>query len=189
MTTELLRTAPTDHERHVELRGPLRALVRGEDLSSEVAGEVMQVLIDGRFTPAQFGALATALRMKGERGHEVAAFVERLRLSGTRVELGELAERAVDMCGTGGDGPSAHVFNISTTAAFVVAGAGVPVAKHGTGAVSSDSGSTDVLGALGVAASTGPQDAAACLHELGITYMHAPSFNSGMRHLLSLIHI
>lgn len=184
MTTELLPSPAT--ATHVALRGPLQDLVRGHDLSPDGAGDVMQALIDGRFTPAQFGALATALRMKGEQGHEVSAFVERLRSNGTRVELGDLADHAVDMCGTGGDGPSAQVFNISTTAAFVAAGAGVPVAKHGTGAVSSDSGSSDVLGALGVVASTDPGEAAECLRALGITYMHAPAFNSGMRHLIGL---
>ena len=123
---------------------------------------------------------------EGREGHEVSAFVERLRSNGTRVELGDLAEHAVDMCGTGGDEPRRHVFNISTTAAFVAAGAGVPVAQHGTGAVSSDSGSSDVLGALGVVASTDPGEAAECLRALGITYMHAPAFNSGMRHLIGL---
>lgn len=187
MTAELLQNpSHEDTERLVELRGPLRDLVSGADLSPASAGDVMQVLIDGRFTPAQFGALAVALRMKGEKGHEVSAFVERLRAHSTRVTLAPGAAGAVDMCGTGGDGPSAHVFNISTTAAFVVAGAGAPVAKHGTSAVSSDSGSTDVLQALGVRASMTADDAAACLQELGITYMHAPSFNSGMRHLIRL---
>ncbi|GHJ47530.1 anthranilate phosphoribosyltransferase [Catellatospora sp. TT07R-123] len=168
------------------LRPALRALVDGRDLTEDEAAEVMSALVAGEFTGSQFGALGTALRMKGERAEEIAGFLRVLRAEGTTVDLGELADRAVDTCGTGGDGPSARVFNISTTAAFLVAAAGVPVAKHGTSAVSSNSGSSDVLAELGVRAVSDPADVAACLRELGICFMHAPAFNSGMRHLIGL---
>ncbi|GAA1226329.1 anthranilate phosphoribosyltransferase [Kitasatospora nipponensis] len=164
----------------------LRAVVAGTDLSDAQAAAVMAELIAGTFTPAQFGALAVALRMKGESATEIAAFVRVLRGEATPVDLGERRGRAVDLCGTGGDGPSAQVFNISTTAALVAAGAGVPVAKHGTSAVSSRSGSSDLLTALGVRIGRDPGQVADDLARHGICFMHAPSFNRGMRHLIGL---
>lgn len=168
------------------LRPTLRQLVTGRDLSEEEAADVMRALVAGAFTPAQFGALAVGLRLKGERAAEIAGFIQVLRDQGVRVDLGARAKDAVDMCGTGGDGPSSQVFNISTTALFVAAGAGATVAKHGTNAVSSKSGSSDVLLALGVAPARTPGEAAESLTSLGICYMHAPSFNAGMRHLIGL---
>ncbi|MFE0512463.1 anthranilate phosphoribosyltransferase [Streptomyces sp. NPDC058964] len=168
------------------LKDALLVLSEGKDLAEEQAAAAMRALIDADFTPAQFGAFAVALRLKGESATEIGGFLRVLRAEALEVDLGELRHRAVDMCGTGGDGPSARVFNISTTAAFVVAGAGVPVAKHGTNAVSSQSGSTDVLTALGVRPSTEAGDVRACLEEIGVSFMHAPAFNTGMRHLIGL---
>ncbi|GAB3286694.1 anthranilate phosphoribosyltransferase [Kineosporia babensis] len=171
----------------IDLRRVLHKLVAcREDLAFDEATALMERLVDGDFTPAQFGALLAALRMKTEHVDELSAFVHVVRARGRRVELGSDSERAVDLCGTGGDGPSAHVFNISTTAGIVVAGTGVPVAKHGTAAISSNSGSSDTLQALGIGVVSGPEDVRSCLAAVGITYMHAPVFNDGMRHLIAL---
>ncbi|MDP3937059.1 MAG: anthranilate phosphoribosyltransferase [Deltaproteobacteria bacterium] len=161
------------------IREAIARLVERENLPGPVMAEVMDEIMGGEATPAQIAAFATALRMKGETVDELAAGAERVRaraakLGGTRHGL------LLDTAGTGGD--ASGTFNISTAVAFVVAGAGVPVAKHGNRAVSSRAGSADVLEALGVAIDMGPDRARDCLEELGICFLFAPSYHASLKH-------
>ena len=157
----------------------IRKVAAGEVLTQTEAAEAMEAIMTGEATPAQIAALVTALRLRGEREEEVAGFAQTMRRHAVPVAL-SLDRPAVDTCGTGGDG--ARTFNISTAAAFVVAGAGVPVAKHGNRAMSSHSGSADVLEALGVRIDLGPEAVARCVQEVGIGFMFAPRFHPAMRH-------
>ncbi len=150
----------------------------GDALSEEAAHRVMALIMDGEATPAQISALVTGLRMKGETVDEIVGFARAMRERATVVR--PRATGLLDTCGTGGDG--LHTFNISTTTTFVVAGAGVPVAKHGNRAVSSAAGSADVLEALGVDLSIGPTDMARCIDEVGVGFLFAPALHSSMRH-------
>src|SRR5918999_1751148 len=159
------------------MRGVLARVVTGERLSRDEARATMGAVLDGEVTAAQLGALLVALRMRGETVDELAGFVEAMR---RRVIPVEAPDGAVDTCGTGGD--VHHTFNISTAAALVVAAAGVPVAKHGNRAVTSASGSSDVVEALGVTVEQGPDEAAAALREVGFASPHAPGFHPGMPH-------
>ncbi len=161
------------------IREALARLVEGRDLAADAMAGVMDEIMAGEATPSQVGAFATALRMKGETVEELAAAAARVRAHA--VPLGKVrVAPLLDTCGTGGDG--AGTFNISTTAAFVVAGAGVPVAKHGNRAVSSRAGSADVLEALGVSLEQEPERARACLEDLGICFLFAPSYHGALRH-------
>ena len=136
----------------------------------------MEEIMTGAATPAQIGALLTAMRIKGETDAEIAGMAEVMRLKATPVFFeGPL----LDTCGTGGDG--AHTFNISTTAAFVAAGAGLTVAKHGNRAASSMCGSADVLEGLGVKIDLNAEGVARCLREAGIGFMFAQNFHPAMR--------
>jgi anthranilate phosphoribosyltransferase len=132
----------------------------------------------GGATPAQMGSFLTALRMKGEAEEEIAAFARVMRDTAVPVPLLPV-DRLVDTCGTGGDG--AGTFNISTTAAFVAAGAGVPIVKHGNRSVSSRCGSADVLEALGVGVETAPERVETILGEAGIVFLFAPRYHPAMR--------
>jgi anthranilate phosphoribosyltransferase len=160
------------------LRDALDRVVRGGDLGVETSRAVMDRIMDGAATPAQIGALLAALRTKGETVDELAGMVMSMRDHATRVDLGV---QAVDTCGTGGD--SSGTFNISTAAAFVVAGAGCPVAKHGNRAASSRCGSADVLEALGVAIALPPEGVKRCVEEAGIGFLFAPAYHPAMRHV------
>ncbi|HET9051371.1 MAG TPA: anthranilate phosphoribosyltransferase, partial [Candidatus Dormibacteraeota bacterium] len=159
------------------LRDALDSLVRGRDLDTETARAVMDRVMEGRATPAQIGALLAALRAKGESVDELTGMAASMRDHAVRVEL---SVDAVDTCGTGGDGSG--TFNISTAAAFVVAGAGTPVAKHGGRAASSRCGSADVLEALGVVIQQPPDAVRRCVEEAGIGFLFAPAFHPAMRH-------
>src|SRR5690606_3337307 len=141
----------------------LSMLAEGNTLSRETAREVMESIMDGASTPAQIGALLGLMRLKGETAEEVAGFAEGMFSRVNRVPT--VQEGLLDTCGTGGDGQ--HTFNISTTASLVAAAGGVRVAKHGNRAMSSKSGSADVLEALGVNISLGREQAAECLREAG----------------------
>ncbi|MEW6668181.1 MAG: anthranilate phosphoribosyltransferase [Thermodesulfobacteriota bacterium] len=155
-------------------------------------GKAMSVIMEGNATPAQIGAFATALRIKGETVDEVTGAAVAVRARSTKVFLGNHAvnidrdeinveeETILDTCGTGGDGT--HTFNVSTATAFVAAGAGVKVAKHGNRAVSSVCGSADVLENLGVALDITPSDVERCVREIGIGFLYAPLFHSAMKH-------
>jgi anthranilate phosphoribosyltransferase len=154
-----------------------RAMLRN-DLPRELARASMEQILDGDATPAQIGALAIALRMKGETPEEIAAMAEamRLRVPPIRTKRAPL----LDTCGTGGD--NAGTFNISTTSAIVVASCGVAVAKHGNRAVSSRAGSADVLESLGVGLDLTPESAARSLDVLGISFLFAPNYHAALRH-------
>jgi len=155
-------------------------VVRGEDLSMSEAEQAMNEIINGGATDAQIASLLTALRMKGETADEITGCAKAIRCKATRIDGGGKA--LVDTCGTGGDG--ADTFNISTTTAFVVAGAGVPVAKHGNRAVSSISGSADVLEALGVKIDLDPAHIERCIDQVGIGFLFAPLFHKAMKNAM-----
>ncbi len=157
----------------------LSRLVRREDLSREEAASVMRMLMTGEAAPAQVGALLTALAMKGETVEEITGFAETMRAMSTKIPT--TSTGMVDTCGTGGD--KSGTFNISTTAAFVVAGVGVPVAKHGNRSASSLCGSADVLEALGVNLDVSPECVGACVDEIGIGFLYARNLHSAMKHV------
>jgi anthranilate phosphoribosyltransferase len=160
------------------IRDALHHLARGEDLSEAQATEAMAAVMEGEMSPVLVAAFLMGLRSKGETVDEIVGCARAIRarsapFPGARPGL-------VDTCGTGGDG--AGTFNISTTAAFVAAGAGVSVAKHGNRAVSSATGSADVLEALGVEVTMDGREATDALASAGITFLFAPVFHSAMRH-------
>lgn len=154
----------------------IQAVVEGQNLSADEAAAAMDEIMSGEATPAQFGALVTALRMKGETVDEIAGMARVMREKSLRVKA---AGRLVDTAGTGGD--SSGSFNISTTAAFVVAGAGEKVAKHGNRSMSGSTGSADVLEALGVKIDLSPESVARCIDEVGFGFMFAQGFHPSMR--------
>lgn len=147
-------------------------------LTEKEAEEVMNEIMDGAATPAQIAAYLMGLRLKGETVEEIAGSVRAMRERALRIVIGD--PLVVDTCGTGGDGR--HTFNVSTTTAFVVAGAGLTVAKHGNRSVSSKSGSADVLAELGVNIHLSPDRVADCINEVGIGFLFAPLYHGAMRH-------
>jgi len=153
-------------------------LLEGGSLTRETAQRTMEAIMDGEATPAQIGALLAALRLKGETVDEVAGFAAGMRAKVNRVDT--VQDSLLDTCGTGGDGK--HTINISTASAIVAAAGGVRVAKHGNRAMSSRSGSADVLEALGVRISLDREQAARCLEEVGICFMFAQVYHPSMRH-------
>jgi anthranilate phosphoribosyltransferase len=152
-------------------------LVDGRDLSRAEMVQVMTEIADGEATPSQVGALLAALRLKGETVDEITGAAEVMRARVDRIHVEK--EIFVDTCGTGGDGRS--TFNISTTASFVVAGAGVTVAKHGNRAVSSKSGSADVLAELGVDVEASREVIERCIAEVGIGFLFAPRLHPAFK--------
>lgn len=148
------------------------------DLTEKEAEEVMLEIMDGTATPAQIAAYLMGLRVKGETVEEIAGSARAMRARARRIRLA--APLVIDTCGTGGD--RAGTFNISTTAALVVAGSGLTVAKHGNRSVSSSSGSADVLAALGVKIDLPPERVADCINEVGIGFLFAPLFHEAMKH-------
>ncbi|HUL42905.1 MAG TPA: anthranilate phosphoribosyltransferase, partial [Bacteroidota bacterium] len=149
-----------------------------QHLTREEAAEVMRQIMDGKATSAQIAALLIGLKMKGEQTEELVGFVEVMREKSIRVHIDD--PDAIDLCGTGGDGRG--TFNVSTVASFVVAGAGVTVAKHGNRSVSSRCGSADVLKALGIKIEIDVPTAERCINELGIGFLFAPAFHPAMKH-------
>jgi anthranilate phosphoribosyltransferase len=141
---------------------------------------MMNTVLTGKATEAQIGAMMAALATKGETFEELAGAAGAMRQNARRIQA--MGSPVVDTCGTGGDG--AHTFNISTTTAFVVAGAGVTVAKHGNRSVSSKCGSADVLEALGVKLDTPPEIVEEAIHEVGIGFMFAPLYHSAMKYAI-----
>lgn len=160
------------------LKPQIQAVVEGQELSRDEARRAMEIIMNGEASPAQIGSFLMGLRMRGETDEELAGFAEVMRAKAVHVELGDIGP-VVDTCGTGGDG--AHTFNISTTAAFVVAGAGVKVAKHGNRAATSRCGSADVLEGLGVRIELAPEQVAESIERVGIGFMYAPAFHPAMR--------
>ncbi len=157
----------------------LHRVVEREHLSAAEAEQAMTVILDGGASPTQIGAFLVALRMKGETAQEVFGFARAMRDRAVRVPLEPGDEPLLDTCGTGGDGRG--TFNISTTAAFVVAGAGVRVAKHGNRSISSRCGSADVLEALGVEIAQSAEQMARAVREAGIGFLFAPPLHPAMR--------
>lgn len=172
----------------------IQKIVKRQDLSEEEMVQVMNEIMEGRATDAQIGAFITALRMKGETIEEItgAAKVMRAKATPIRVSSGIVdldrdeinidRETIVDTCGTGGDGT--NTFNVSTTTAFVVAGGGLKVAKHGNRSVSSQCGSADVLEALGVNLNVDPEVVEACVNEIGIGFLYAPKLHGAMKYAI-----
>ena len=160
------------------IKESLKKIVDRIDLTKEETKAVFQEIMSGHCSEAQIAAWVTALRMKGETSEEVAACVEIMRKAVFSIECKD--PFAVDSVGTGGDG--AHTINISTTAAFVTAGAGITVAKHGNRAVSSKSGSADVLAALGINLDLTPEIMEDCLNNLGFTFLFAPKLHPAMKY-------
>jgi anthranilate phosphoribosyltransferase len=159
----------------------LAALLRGEELSTSDTAWAMREIMAGDATGVQIAAFAVALRAKGETPAEIAGLVESMLGFASRVQLPEeLRTSAVDIVGTGGD--RAHTVNISTMAALVVAGAGVPVVKHGNRAASSSCGTADVLEQLGIPLDLAPEDVTTTVVECGIGFCFAPRFHPGLRH-------
>ncbi len=162
------------------LRYAIDQLSQGLPLTAEAAAEAFGVVMRGDATPVQTAALLMGLRAKGETAEELAGAAHALRCAMVRVE-GAAGDGLVDTCGTGGG--RVGTLNISTAAAFVVAGAGVPVAKHGNRSFTSRSGSADVLEALGIDISIAPARAAGVLREAGLVFLFAPTYHPAMRHV------
>jgi anthranilate phosphoribosyltransferase len=161
------------------IQDAISKVVQGHHLSEDEAFDVMDTIMTGGATQAQIASFITALRLKGETVDEIYACASVMREHASTISV---PPGAVDTCGTGGDG--LNTFNISTTAAFVVAGAGIPIAKHGNRSVSSRSGSADLLEALDVNVGLIPEQVAQCVEEVGIGFMFAPVFHSAMKHAI-----
>jgi len=152
-------------------------LIDGKSLSRTESKRVMNIIMQGKATDAQISAFLVALRMKGETVDEIAGAAEAMKANA--VKINAKYENIVDTCGTGGD--SLQTFNISTAAAFVTAGAGVAVAKHGNRSVSSKCGSADVLSHLGVNIDIPAKEMERCLYETGIAFLFAPKLHASMK--------
>jgi anthranilate phosphoribosyltransferase len=162
----------------VDIKALIGQVATGAALSREAAFEAFESMMSGEVTPSQIGGLLMALRVRGETVEEITGAVAAMRGK----MLGVVAPAdAIDVVGTGGDASGS--FNISTCAAFIVAGAGVPVAKHGNRALSSRSGAADVLIALGVKVDIGPEAISACIRQAGIGFMFAPAHHPAMKHV------
>ncbi|MBI3353491.1 MAG: anthranilate phosphoribosyltransferase [Nitrospirae bacterium] len=159
------------------IKEAIAKVVDSEDLAEEDMQEVMNEIMTGGATPAQIASFITALRVKGETVDEITGAARVMREKAARITAKDSV--VVDTCGTGGD--MAQTFNVSTTAAFVVAGTGLMVAKHGNRSVSSACGSADVLQALGVNIDLKPAEVERCLNEIGIGFLFAPLFHEAMK--------
>jgi len=158
------------------IKEAISLLISGQSLSMEQAAGVMEEMTTGQVTPAQFGAFVTALRIKGETADEIAGLASVMRAKSVRVKT---TDPVIDIVGTGGD--NSRSFNISTTAAFIAAGAGIKVAKHNNRAMTSQCGSADVLEALGVKIELDAGQVKDCLEKVGIGFMFAPLFHPAMK--------
>ncbi len=166
------------------IREAIAQVVTGKDLDEQQMVEVMNEIMGGEATEAQIGAFITALRMKGETIDEIVGAVRVMREKATFVDTGidTTTQTLMDIVGTGGDGSG--TFNVSTTTAFVVAAAGIPVAKHGNRAISSSCGSADVLEALGVDLSMPAERVGQCVREVGIGFLFAPMLHGAMKYAI-----
>lgn len=161
------------------IKEAIKMLVSNISLSEAEMAECMKEIMEGKATDAQIGAFLTALRIKGETVEEITGAARIMREKATTIKS---PEGVLDTCGTGGD--MSHTFNISTTTALVVAGAGIPVAKHGNRSVSSQCGSADVLEALGVKIDLAPEKVEKCLFETGFGFLFAPLFHPAMKYAI-----
>ncbi len=162
------------------LQASLAKIIQGIDLTENEMIETTAAIMEGQATPAQIGGFLTGLRLKGETVPEITGAAKVMRNKALKVNF--TAPVIIDTCGTGGD--SANTFNISTTVAFVVAAAGIPVAKHGNRAVSSRCGSADLLEALGVKVDLAPDQVTECLKTTGMGFLFAPVFHLAMKHAI-----
>ncbi|MBT4511726.1 MAG: anthranilate phosphoribosyltransferase, partial [Chloroflexi bacterium] len=160
------------------IKEAIAQVVEGEDLSMEETAGVMSEIMSGEATPAQIASFITAMRMKGETALEIAGCARTMRDNALHVN--PKRTDVVDTCGTGGD--SSGTFNISTTVAFVAAGAGLGVAKHGNRSITSQCGSADLMEALGVKIELTPEQVAQCVDEVGIGFCFAPAFHPAMKY-------
>jgi anthranilate phosphoribosyltransferase len=161
-----------------ELKALIAKVASGAALTLEESAQAFDRMMSGEATPSQMGGLLMALRVRGETVDEITGAVRTMR---AKMLVVEAPADAIDVVGTGGDASGS--FNISTCAAFIVAGAGVPVAKHGNRALSSRSGAADVLGALGVAIELAPEAVARCIRDAGIGFMFAPAHHPAMKNV------
>lgn len=157
-------------------------VINGSHLTESQMIEAMETIMEGRASDAIAAAFLTALRMKGETVEEITGGAKVMRAKAEKIDLGDIF--TVDTCGTGGDG--ANTFNISTAVAFICAAAGLPVVKHGNRAVSSKSGSADVLEALGVNIALTPAQVEKCVREQNIGFLFAPTFHKAMKHAIGV---
>ncbi|MEM7133582.1 MAG: anthranilate phosphoribosyltransferase [Chloroflexota bacterium] len=160
----------------------IQQLFAGNNLSEADADAAMSAIMNGEATDAQIGAFLAALRMKGETVDEITGCAQAMKRSAVQVKPETDGAPILDVVGTGGDG--SNTFNVSTTAAFVVAGAGYKVAKHGNVGVSSKSGAADVLESLGTVIRLTGEQAESCIEEAGISFLFAPAFHPAMRHAI-----
>ncbi|HQV95394.1 MAG TPA: anthranilate phosphoribosyltransferase, partial [Anaerolineales bacterium] len=174
-----LNPAPAATGEPAMLKPFIAKTINRADLTEAEAEDAMNIIMTGQATQAQIGAYLVALRMKGETIPEITGSVRAMRANAVKVKL-NTNESVYDIVGTGGDG--AHTFNISTAAAFVLAGAGKKVAKHGNRAASSQCGSADVLSALGVNLDLTAEQVAQAIEQIGIGFMFAPKFHPAMKH-------
>ncbi len=158
----------------------LNTIVRGQDLSQDQMADMMNTIFSGQTTEAQIGAFMAALATKGETFEELAGAARAMRTKAVRLQT--LAKKVIDTCGTGGDASGS--FNISTTTAFVIAGAGITVAKHGNRSVTSKCGSADVLEELGINLSVDPEIVEEAINEIGIGFMFAPLYHGSMKYAM-----
>lgn len=177
-----IKIAPPPSAEPSMLKPFIAKTINKTDLTADEAQEAMNIIMTGQATPAQIGAYLVALRMKGETIPEITGSVRAMRANAVKVKLANPNERIYDIVGTGGDG--AHTFNISTAAAFVLAGTGRKVAKHGNRAASSQCGSADVLSALGVNLDLTPEQVAKAIDTIGIGFMFAPKFHPAMKYAI-----
>ncbi|HML92207.1 anthranilate phosphoribosyltransferase [Methyloceanibacter sp.] len=161
-----------------DLRAAIKIVARGRSLSQEQSAKAFEAIMTGQASDAQIGALLMGLHVRGETVDEIAGAARVLRAKALSVKA---PDGAIDTCGTGGDAKGTH--NISTCVAFVVAGAGVPVAKHGNRSISSRSGSADVLKSLGVNLDCAPETIERCISACGLGFMFAPAHHAAMRHV------
>ena len=162
------------------MRREIEKIIAGQNLSIEESQQMMDSIMSGEATDAQIAGYITALRMKGETIEEITGAAKVMRQKAAPIKTNQ--DMLVDVVGTGGD--KLDTFNISTTTTFVVAGAGLPVAKHGNRSVSSKSGSADVLETLGVNLDLTPQQVGECIDEIGIGFLYAPTFHKAMKHAI-----
>jgi anthranilate phosphoribosyltransferase len=163
------------------IREAISKVIEGSSLSVQEAEGVMMEIMEGKATPAQIAAYVVGLRMKGETVEEITGSAQAMRQKAVRIRVRD--RLVVDTCGTGGD--RMGTFNISTTVAFLVSGAGITVAKHGNRSVSSSCGSADVLKALGVKIEIPPEAVEECINEIGIGFLFAPQYHGAMKHALA----
>ena len=164
-----------------DIRDAIRTVVDGQELSRAQAMSAMNAIMAGNVPGSQIAALVTALRMKGETVAEITGFAEAMRHHALKVEVDSATSPLLDTCGTGGD--HSNTFNISTTATFAIAAAGVRIAKHGNRAASSLCGSADLLEGLGVQVELTGDEVAQSIDEVGIGFMYAPAFHPAMRYV------